>query len=58
MVAFNTYVEIGYEVARDKGVPVREPQRFMRELGAAYQRNNHSEATRQEARAFLEEAVN
>lgn len=58
MVAFNTYVEIAYEVAAEKGVPVREPQRFMRELGAAYNRNNHSEASRSEARAFLREAVN
>jgi hypothetical protein len=65
MVTFNRYTEIAYEVADSKGFgdQLRGPgtqqvnQEFLRQLGAAYRENDHSEATSSEARAFLKDAV-
>ena len=62
MVEFSEYVSIAYDVADSKGFGNQlrgsgsQPaiQNMMSELAAAYNANNHSEATRSQARTFLE----
>lgn len=65
MVTFARYVELAYEQLEQKGhaADLRGPgtqaanQQFMRELSAAYNANNHSEASVSAARQFLAENV-
>lgn len=63
MVAFGTYVSIGYEVAESKGIRLTGPgtqdanQQFMSQLADAYNEYDHVEATEQEARQFLQANV-
>jgi hypothetical protein len=65
MVEFSEYVSIAYEVAEEKGIAnqLRGPgtqqanNQFMSQLGQAYNENNHSEASRSAAYAFLEANV-
>jgi len=62
MVEFSEYVSIAYEIADEKGFrdQLRGPgsqaanQNLMSELAAAYNANDHSEATRTQAYSFLE----
>jgi len=65
MVEFSRYVEIAYSVADSKGFgdqlrgPGSQPanQRFLSQLADAYNENNHSEASEQAARSFLQSSV-
>lgn len=63
MVAFGTYVKIGYEVAEQKGIRLEGEgtqdvnQQFMSQLANAYNENNHVEATEAQARKFLQANV-
>jgi len=65
MVKFSLYVGIAYETAEEKGFvdQLRGPgtqeanQQFMSQLAAAYNANDHDDASEQAARAFLREAV-
>jgi hypothetical protein len=63
MVEFSRYVEIGYEVAREKGAELSGPgtqeanREFMSMLSEAYNQNDHSEASEQAARRFLREEI-
>jgi hypothetical protein len=62
MVEFSEYVSIAYEIADEKGFRNQlqgsgsQPanQNLMSELAAAYNANDHSEATRSEAYSFLQ----
>jgi hypothetical protein len=66
MVEFSRYVELAYEIAkrrdwydrtmRGEGSRPRHND-FMSSLAAAYNQNDHDEATVEEARAFLKDAV-
>jgi hypothetical protein len=65
MVTFSEYTELAYEVAESKGFADQlrgagtqeANQRFISELAEAYNANDHSEASRQAARRFLDERV-
>jgi hypothetical protein len=65
MVEFSEYVSIAYEIADEKGFSDQlrgqgtQPanNRFMSELGEAYNANDHAEASRSAAYAFLEANV-
>jgi hypothetical protein len=65
MVEFSEYVSIAYDVADSKGFgeqlrgPGTQPanNRFMSDLGKAYNANDHSEASRSAAVDFLEANV-
>jgi hypothetical protein len=63
MVTFATYVKLAYEVADQKGATLSGPgtqdenQQFMSMLADVYNENNHSEASKQAARRFLEEEI-
>lgn len=65
MVEFSTYTRLAYEVADEKGFGnrLRGPgtqavnREFLSQLGEAYNRNNHAEASESAAYQFLKDNV-
>lgn len=63
MVTFARYTSLAYDIAKSRGAQLsgqgtqQANRQFVSQLAELYNENNHSEATEQQARAFLEDAI-